>query len=124
MSDRSWPCIYHVSSGKKRNEAAGSEGTTKCRGFRLSFEMEAQADDDRESQTRAVVVDVLEPGADELIHLREPADVAQSELAGYVDLIGDANHDAGVDAPGERRGAVEEVGAGEDRIGLGRGELD
>src|SRR5215471_1015640 len=87
-----------------------------------SAESEPHSDRDRKRQSAGVVVDGLEAGADELIHLRQAADVTQSELGAQVNLRRDADQQADVDAPRERGGRIVEVSGGEDQIGARRGE--
>src|SRR3954468_412949 len=86
-------------------------------------EPEPHADDDRERQPGAVVVDVVEPGAHELIHLRKPTDVPQPKLRVEVHPVGNREQHAGADAPGERSRSIVEVRVVRDDLRLRRREL-
>src|SRR4051795_4172332 len=72
-------------------------------------EPEPDADDDRERQARAVVVDIFQAGARELIHLREPAHVPQAQLRVEVHLARNREQHACRDAPRERSRSIVEI---------------
>src|SRR4030095_2664391 len=78
-------------------------------GYLALFEPEPNADDDRERQSCAVVIEAVEARADELIDLRESADATQPELRVEIQLAGNRDQHAGADAPGERGGSIVEV---------------
>src|SRR3954466_10106257 len=88
-----------------------------------SLEADADADDDRKGQPARIVVDVVEAGADELVDLRESADVAKADLRVEIELVGETEEHAGIDPPRERRGAIVEIGGGEHGVALRRREL-
>jgi hypothetical protein len=56
--------------------------------------MEPHADDDREGQPGAVVIDRGQAGSDELIGVGQPANMTQSELRVDVDLLRNREQDA------------------------------
>src|SRR4051812_8404516 len=99
---------------------AGASSTASRRGARLRLEAELHAGDDRQRPARALVVDVVEAAADQLIDFGQSGYVAQPHLPEDADVLAGLEEDPGVDPEGEGRGLVVEVLGGAREIGAGR----
>src|SRR5262245_35908270 len=92
-------------TGERTNEATGP-----VRGDGVSrSELDADAGRERHRPARALVVDRLEPGADEIVDLRHAGHVAQSKLREDLELRPDVEEHADVPPERERRRPVVEV---------------
>lgn len=78
------------------------------------LEPDARADNDRERDAGAVVIDALQARAHQLIDFGQPADTPQSGLHVEVEPLRNRKEDPGVDAHRERRCLIVEVGGIED----------
>src|SRR5215472_11688366 len=85
---------------------------------RRSLESVPDANDDRERQPGAVVIDRGQARSDELIDVGQTADVTQSELRVEVDLLRNREQYSNADTPCKRRSPVVEVAVLRDEIRL------
>src|SRR5262245_59478816 len=86
------------------------------------LESELNTHEERKRPTRALVIDVVETSAAEVIDLGHPAHVTKTELPEETHAVARLGEHADVDSRGERRCLVVKVGGLAHKVGAGRDE--